>query len=122
MLNFSKLLQLLVATCICLFLAVPNGMALSPQDLPVIAPDDPVLDSAQVLSRAGRNEIEGRLKQLETFRVDARVITLRRLDYGLSLTGFGEALVERWSEEGQNSDRPLILFLEETQNKQARKH
>ncbi len=118
-LSFSKLLQLLVATCICLLIAVPNGLALAPQELPSSAPEDPILDAAEVLSRSGRNEIEGRLKQLDTFRVDARVITLRRLDYGLSLTGFGEALLERWSDNDQDRDRPLILFLEETQNKQA---
>ena len=72
-----------------------------------------------MLSRAGKNEIEARLKQLESSKVDARVITLRKLDYGLSLTGFGEELVERWSNNGNSTERPLILLLEETQNKQA---
>lgn len=114
-----KSLQLLIAACLCFFLAVPAGFALSPQDLPTQPPDEAVLDSADVLSRAGKNEIEARLKQLESSKVDARVITLRKLDYGLSLTGFGEELVERWSNNGNSTERPLILFLEETQNKQA---
>ena len=114
-----KSLQLLIAACLCFFLAVPAGFDLSPQDLPTQPPDEAVLDSADVLSRAGKNEIEARLKQLESSKVDARVITLRKLDYGLSLTGFGEELVERWSNNGNSTERPLILFLEETQNKQA---
>ncbi len=114
-----KSLQLLIAASLCFFLAVPAGFALSPQDLPAQPPDQAVLDSADVLSRAGKNEIETRLNQLESSKVDARVITLRKLDYGLSLTGFGEELVERWSSNDNRSERPLILFLEETQNKQA---
>ena len=114
-----KSLQLLIAASLCFFLAVPAGFALSPQDLPAQPPDNAVLDSADVLSRAGKNEIETRLNQLESSKVDARVITLRKLDYGLSLTGFGEELVERWSNNNNRSERPLILFLEETQNKQA---
>ena len=114
-----KSLQLLIAASLCFFLAVPAGFALSPQDLPPQPPDNAVLDSADVLSRAGKNEIETRLNQLESSKVDARVITLRKLDYGLSLTGFGEELVERWSNKDNRSERPLILFLEETQNKQA---
>ena len=67
----------------------------------------------------GKSEIESRLNQLESSKVDARVITLRRLDYGLSLSGFGEELVERWSNNENRSERPLILFLEEIQNNQA---
>ncbi len=114
-----KSLQLLIAASLCFFLAVPAGFALSPQDLPAQPPDSAVLDSADVLSRAGKSEIETRLNQLESSKVDARVITLRKLDYGLSLTGFGEELVERWSSNDNRSERPLILFLEETQNKQA---
>lgn len=114
-----KSLQLLIAASLCFFLAVPAGFALSPQDLPAQPPDNAVLDSADVLSRAGKNEIETRLNQLESSKVDARVITLRKLDYGLSLTGFGEELVERWSNKDNMGERPLILFLEETQNKQA---
>ena len=117
--SLFKSLQLLIAASLCLFLAVPAVFALSPQDLPAQPPEKAVLDSADVLSRAGKNEIEARLNQLESSKVDARVITLRKLDYGLSLTGFGEELVERWSNTDNSSERPLILFLEETQNKQA---
>ena len=117
--SLFKSLQLLIAASLCFFLAVPAGFALSPQDLPAQPPDEAVLDSADVLSRAGKNEIETRLNQLQSSKVDARVITLRKMDYGLSLTGFGEELVERWSNDENRSERPLILFLEETQNKQA---
>ena len=117
--SLFKSLQLLIAASLCFFLAVPASYALSPQDLPAQPPDGAVLESAEVLSRAGNSEIESRLNQLESFKVDARVITLRKLDYGLSLTGFGEELVERWSNNENRSEHSFILFLEETQNKQA---
>ena len=117
--SLFKSLQLLIAASLCFFLAVPAVFALSPQDLPTQPPEEAVLDSADVLSRAGKKEIESRLNQLDSSKVDARLITLRRLDYGLSLSGFGEELVERWSNNENRSERPLILFLEETQNKQA---
>ena len=117
--SLFKSLQLLIAVSLCFFLAVPAVFALSPQDLPAQPPEEAVLDSADVLSRAGKKEIESRLNQLESSKVDARLITLRRLDYGLSLSGFGEELVERWSNNENRSERPLILFLEETQSKQA---
>lgn len=74
-------------------------------------------DSAEVLSRSSRSELGARLDQLRAEKVDARLVTLRRLDYGLSLNQFGEQLLQRWSSE--TNDFPLVLFLIEAQNKQA---
>jgi uncharacterized protein len=53
---------------------------------------------------------------LEDQRVNARLITLRRLDYGYSLKSFGEELMASWSGK---SEIPLLLILIETQNKRA---
>jgi len=44
-------------------------------------------------------------------------VTVRRLDYGLSLPAFGEDLIAQWSSQG--SSDPILLFLIEAQNKQA---
>jgi uncharacterized protein len=52
--SLFKSLQLLIAASLCFFLAMPAGFALSPQDLPAQPPDEAVLDSAEVLSRAGK--------------------------------------------------------------------
>ena len=109
----------ILSAVFCLLLAVPAAVAVSAQDFPLSLPDDVVLDSADVLSRASRNEISTRLQELDQFHVDARLVTLRRLDYGLSLSGFGDALLDRWSQESNLTDRPLLIFLEETQSKQA---
>lgn len=115
--RISKLLAGLVATCLSLLLIVPAALAVAPQDFPSLAPEDPVLDAADVLSRASRSELSTRLEELDQQRLDARLVTLRRLDYGLSLPAFGETLIEQWS--GQGSAAPILLFLIEAQNKQA---
>ena len=108
-----------LAAVLCLLLGAPAALAVSSQDFPLSLPEEVVLDAAEVLSRASRNEISSRLKELDQFHVDARLVTLRRLDYGLSLPAFGEELLQRWDQDSRLSDRPLLIFLEETQSKQA---
>ena len=76
------------------------------------------MDSADVLSRAGRNEITARLQELDQFHVDARLVTVRRLDYGLSLPAFGEELLGRWGKARQ-TDRPLLISWRKVRAKQA---
>ena len=115
---FEALLALIAV--VVLIVGVPSmpALAMSPTDLPAERPASQVLDDADVLSRASRSELNARLEEFGGDRVDARLITLRRLDYGLSLDGFGKDLIERWSSEGQGRS-PLLLLLIETQNKRA---
>ena len=108
-----------LSAVLCLLIVVPAALAVSAQDFPQTLPDEAVLDSADVLSRASRKEVSTRLQELDQFHVDARLVTLRRLDYGLSLSDFGENLLDRWSKDSSLTDRPLLIFLEETQSKQA---
>ena len=97
---------------------VPAVQALSPSDFPVLRPSAQVVDEADVLSRSGRSELERRLQEFGSDCLDARLITVRRLDYGFSLDSFGEDLIKRWSSE-DDSSTPLLLLLIETQNKRA---
>jgi uncharacterized protein len=117
MLRIQSFLAGAMATCLSLLLLVPGAMAVAPIDFPSTAPEESVTDSAEVLSRASRSDIGARLDQLHAEKVDARLVTLRRLDYGLSLNQFGVQLLERWSSDA--SDLPMLLFLIESQNKQA---
>ena len=117
MLRIQSFLAGAIATCLSLLLLVPGAMAVAPIDFPSTAPEESVTDSAEVLSRASRSDIGARLDQLHSENVDARLVTLRRLDYGLSLNQFGYELLERWSSDA--SDLPMLLFLIEAQNKQA---
>ncbi len=117
MLRISKLLAVLSATALSLWLLVPTALAVAPVDFPSVRPSDPVLDGAEVLSRSSRTELNARLQELDQQRLDARLVTVRRLDYGLTLNSFGEQLLERWS--GPAGEAPLLLMLIEAQNKQA---
>lgn len=96
------------------------ALALSARDLPATVPSAHVLDQADVLSRASRAELERRLEHLSEQRVDARLITVTRLDYGLSLDALGDQLLERWqgqTEPDGTSPLPLLLLLIHSQTK-----
>lgn len=116
LLSHRRLLTSLLGAALCLFLAVPASFAISPSALGSTLPDAVVIDEAEVFSRASRGELEAKLKSFSDDRVDARLITVRRLDYGFSLSAFGEELLETWNSPSGN---PLLLMLIETQNKRA---
>ena len=115
-LSHRRLLTSLLGAALCLFLAVPASFAISPSALGSTLPDAVVIDEAEVFSRASRAELEAKLKSFSDDRVDARLITVRRLDYGFSLSAFGDELLETWNSPSGN---PLLLMLIETQNKRA---
>ena len=111
-----RLLASLLSFGVCLLLWTPASLAVAPEALGATLPETLVIDEADVLSRASRGELESKLRSFEDQRVDARLITLRRLDYGISLNSFGEELLETWSSPSGN---PLLLMLIETQNKRS---
>lgn len=93
---------------------ISAASALSLVDLPAEPPSNRVLDQADVLSRASRAELEKRLEALQADHVDARWVSVTRLDYGLSLQELGNQLLERWSGE-----QPQLLLLVDSQTKSA---
>ena len=115
-LSARRLLASLLSFGICLFLWAPASLAIAPAAFGDSLPEALVIDEADVLSRASRGELEAKLRSFDDQRVDARLITLRRLDYGITLTSFGEELLENWSSPTGN---PLLLMLIETQNKRS---
>ena len=115
-LSARRLLVSLLSFGICLLLLAPASLAIAPAALGGSLPETLVIDEADVLSRASRGELEAKLRSFDDQRVDARLITLRRLDYGISLNNFGEELLESWSSPTGN---PLLLMLIETQNKKS---
>lgn len=86
-------------------------------DLPAELPSSHVLDDADLLSRAASGELDRRLREFGGDRIDARLVTLRRLDYGLSLDDLGARLIERWQPQEQGLSTLLILI--ESQNNSA---
>ena len=69
---FEALLALIAV--VVLILGVPSMpvLAMSPTDLPAERPSSHVLDDADVLSRASRSELNARLEEFGSDRVDAR--------------------------------------------------
>ena len=109
---------LLSAALLFAALALPAAAwATGVADFPPQPPVSHVLDEADLLSRAAGTELDRRLEEFGGDRIDARLVTLRRLDYGLSLDALGEQLVERWSAD--EADRSLLILLIESQNNSA---
>jgi len=106
-------LVLLVGTLAWPGLALATGAV----DLPAQLPGSHVIDDADLLSRAAIGELDRRLQEFEPDHIDARLVTLRRLDYGLSLEALGEQLLQRW--QGQTQDQSQLLLLIESQNNSA---
>ncbi len=109
----------LFAALLILLVPLSPAAALSLGDLPAAPPSARVLDTADVLSRATRAEIDKQLQDLDGERVDARLITVSHLDYGLDLSQLGSELLERWSAatEANGGGESQLLLLIDTQNK-----
>ncbi|KZR60868.1 MULTISPECIES: photosystem II repair protein Psb32 [Prochlorococcus] len=118
-LRSSRFLGVLISILLSLILLVPGAFAITTEDFPVARPEGHVVDSADVLSRVSRSQIEGRLVELGNERLDARLITLRKLDYGVSLSNFGSSLIDRWSTSAGEKELPLLVILIDAQTKQT---
>lgn len=60
-LRSSRFLGVLISILLGLILLVPGAFAITTEDFPVARPESHVVDSAEVLSRVSRSQIEGRL-------------------------------------------------------------
>ena len=113
---WKQIVSALTGLTLALILMVPAAIAIAPTAFSGERPADRVIDDADVFSRASRGELDTRLKEFEQDRLDARLITLRRLDYGYTLNSFGAELLEQGTVTGE---APLMLFLIESQGKRA---
>lgn len=120
----ALLLAPLLALVLLLLGPLAPAFALSVRDFPTSPPDAAVLDSADVLSRAGRADLEKQLGSFRADRVEARLITLNRLDYGLGLDQLAQDLLRQWSPPDPsaakaNGQDSLLLVVVDTQTKAA---
>lgn len=93
------------------------ALAIAASGLPAAAPQERILDTAKVLSRAAIGELSKTLESFAVERVNAHLITVNRLDYGLSLSQFGNQVLERWSDSGGEPNQ--LLFLIDSQTNSA---
>jgi uncharacterized protein len=73
--------------------------------------------STGLFSRAAAADVEHALESLSNDDVDAHLLTVERLDYGLTLGQLGNQLLDRWAEGGANPRQ--LLFLYDLQTKTA---
>lgn len=95
------------------------AQALSAADFPQEPPASHVVDEAKLFSRASSQEIERVLESFDDERVDARVITVDRLDYDLTLQQLGEDLLSRWQASSSTAEGngPSLLLLIDSQTR-----
>jgi uncharacterized protein len=74
-----------------------------------------VLDEANVLSRAAIGDVGTQLSSFELDHIDAHLITVKRLDYGLSLPELAHDVIQRWMDSGAQ-DNQLLLVVESQTN------
>jgi uncharacterized protein len=100
---------------------VSPARALSADEFPLKALTGHVLDEAHVLPRASAQDIERALEKFSDERVEAKVITVGRLDDDISLHQLGDDLVARWEAPGAaiegSSGQPLLLLLIDAQTR-----
>jgi uncharacterized protein len=95
----------------------PAAWATGVADFSDQAPATHVIDTADLISRAANTELDRRLESFGGSELEARLVTLRRLDYGLSLDGLGQGLLQRWS--APNGPQQLLLLIESQNNSAA---
>ncbi len=110
----------LLAPLAALLLWVPwtsPALAVAAGNFPDTPPVERVLDGASVLSRSAIGDVSRQLESFQDARVDAHLITVNQLDYGLSLTELGQQLLQRWPLAAGQAGQ--ILFLIDSQTNSA---
>ncbi len=117
--EFTRFLARLITIALSALLTATPTFALSTKDFPSERPKSQVYDYSEVLSRATNSEIKKKLIELGDDRIDARLITLRGLDYGVNINSFGSDLIDQWNDENDPSSLPLLLLFIDTQTNQT---
>ena len=112
--------RLLKAVLILFLLVLPAApvLALSASGFSESRPQEPVVDQAGVLSRAASADVARQLEALSADRVDAYLITVKQLDYGLSLSQLGDDLLRRW-QPGSGGNGQLLFLIDAQTNSAA---
>lgn len=113
-------LRLLAAITVVLlqFLPVTAAWAVGASAYPAV-PQQHLIDPAELFSRATAVELERRLKELQADHIEARLVTVQRLDYGLDLETLGQQLLDRWATASSDDSSQLILLIDSQTNTAA---
>nr|AUG32201.1 hypothetical protein PLO_195 [Paulinella longichromatophora] len=98
---------------------VPTAWPVGIQDFSTSLPNNLILDSANILSRATLSELTRRLESFGGDNTNIRLVTLKQLDYGVTLDQLGSDLIDLWTSKTNDEDAKILLILLETQTNNA---
>jgi uncharacterized protein len=114
----TRLLALLGALLLPL-LPVSPALAMGVRDIPPPGQNQHVIDRADLFSRSTLSELEKRLSDLEADHVEARLVTVPRLDYGEDLESLGQQLLNGWAAGAGPLPASQLLLLIDAQTNMA---
>ena len=91
-------------------------------DLPMLSAGDStwVVDSAEVLSLASERKVNGNLKKLAKQNgEEARLVVIRRLDYGETIDSFADKLFTQWYPTPEEQADQTLVVLDTLTNSSA---
>lgn len=107
-----RLAALAVVALVWVLMPTAAVLAISAADFPATPPQAPVLDQADLLSRAAQQDIERRLQELAKEHLEAHLITVNRLDYGLDLQTLAQDLADRWAKAPGGLTEQLVMVID----------
>ncbi len=107
---------MLTALVITLLVSAPAVWAVGIRDLPTPSASQHLIDTAGLFSRATSAELDRRLADLESDHVQARLLTVPRLDYGLELDALGRQALQTWPAAEPSSGASLLLLIDAQTN------
>jgi len=105
-------------------LTLPHLAALATgvYDLPTLKAGSPtwIIDQAEVISLSNEGQISNQLSKLaQTTGDEVRLVSIRRLDYGMTIDGLADELFSHWFPTDQEKANQVLLVLDTLSNKTA---
>jgi uncharacterized protein len=119
--SMKKILSILLLCWLCLGFAAP-AQATGAYDLPALSAGENtwLVDQAEVLSLATESKLNAELKELaQKSGKELRLVVIRRLDYGATLSSLAEELFSLWYPTPEAQENQVLLVLDTLTNNSA---
>ena len=109
----ARLLALGAVVLLALSVVAP-ALAISASSFPPPSSGERVIDQAGILSRAAVSDVSRQLEAYSAEHIEARLVTVSQLDYGLSLQQLGDQLLQQWPAGDDRAGQVLFLIDSQT--------
>lgn len=120
--RLKSLILWLLSGILALGIATLPAQATGVYDLPSLSAGSPtwVVDSADAISLANENKLNGDLKKLaQQTRNEVRLVIIRRLDYGETIDSFADKLFSQWYPTAEAQANQTLLVVDTLTNSTA---